>query len=72
MNNTDTIIQHAEQHCGVPQFLIYGECNGVKEINIKPATIKELQTAIDQARFKLISPQFEMNCIGADCLAHAA
>ena len=57
---------------GVPQFLICGECNSVKEINIKPATIAELQTAIDQAGFKLVSPQFEMNCICADCLAHAA
>ena len=57
---------------GVPQFLICGECSKVKEISIKPATIAELQTTVDEAGFKLISPQFEMNCICADCLAHAA
>ncbi len=57
---------------GVSQFLICGQCNKVKEINIKPATMGELQTTVDKAGFKLISPQFEMNCICADCLAHTA
>lgn len=57
---------------GVSQFLICGQCNKVKEINIKPATMAELQTTVDEAGFKLISPQFEMNCICADCLAHTA
>ena len=57
---------------GIPQFLICRECNKVKEISIKPATIAELETTIDEAGFKLISPQFEMDCICDDCLAHAA
>jgi len=57
---------------GVSQFLICGQCSKVKEINIKPATMAELQTTVNKAGFKLISPQFEMNCICADCLAHAA
>ena len=57
---------------GASQFLICGQCNKVKEINIKPATMAELQTTADKAGFKLISSQFEMNCICADCLAHAA
>jgi len=57
---------------GVSQFLICGECNKVKEISIKPATIAELQTTVDKAGFKLITPQFEMNCICDDCIAHAA
>ena len=57
---------------GVSQFLICGQCSKVKEISLKPATMTELQTTVDKAGFKLISPQFEMNCICADCLAHAA
>ncbi|PHR49432.1 Fur family transcriptional regulator [Cycloclasticus sp.] len=57
---------------GVSQFLICGQCSKVKEISLKPATMTELQTTVNKAGFKLISPQFEMNCICADCLAHAA
>ncbi|MFT6791034.1 MAG: Fur family zinc uptake transcriptional regulator [Cellvibrionaceae bacterium] len=57
---------------GVPQFLICGNCSKVKEISIKPTTIAELQATVHEAGFNLISPQFEMNCICADCLAYAA
>ena len=57
---------------GVSQFLICGQCSKVKEISLKPATMTELQTTVNKAGFKLISPQFEMNCICADCLAHTA
>ena len=56
---------------GVPQFLICGNCSKVKEINIKPATIEELQTSVDEVGFQLINHQFEMNCLCADCLSHA-
>ncbi len=56
---------------GVSQFLICGECSKVKEISIKLATIAELNATVKEADFKLISPQFEMNCICADCHAHA-
>jgi len=57
---------------GVPQFLICGECSKVKEISVKPATIAELQATVDEAGFTLITPQFEMNCMCADCHAHAS
>ena len=57
---------------GVPQFLIYGECNKVKEISINKSTIAELQQSVEHAGFQLFSPQLEMNCICNDCAAKAA
>lgn len=57
---------------GIPQFLICRKCSKVKEISIKPATIAELQTTVQEAGFKLISPQLEMNCLCEDCFAQAA
>jgi len=57
---------------GVPQFLICRKCSKVKEISIEPATIAELQASVQEAGFKLISPQLEMNCLCEDCLAQAA
>lgn len=52
---------------GVPQFLICGNCNNVKEIRIDKSTINELKNNIEQAGFRLVSPQLEMNCICNDC-----
>lgn len=57
---------------GVPQFLICRKCSKVKEISIKPSMITELQASVQDAGFKLISPQLEMNCLCEDCLAQAA
>ena len=57
---------------GVPQFLICGNCSKVKEISIKSATITDLQASVQNAGFKLLSPQLEMNCLCDDCIAHAA
>lgn len=52
---------------GVPQFLICSTCNRVKEISIKTATMAELESDVEQAGFKLASPQLEMNCICNAC-----
>ncbi|WP_163132398.1 Fur family transcriptional regulator [Agarivorans sp. Alg241-V36] len=57
---------------GVPQFLICGKCNKVKEITIAASTIDELKQNAQQAGFTLVSQQLEMNCVCDDCLNQAA
>lgn len=57
---------------GVPQFLICGTCDHVKEISIKKSTMSELNNDIEQAGFQLVSPQLEMNCICKSCIEKAA
>ena len=56
---------------GVPQFLICGRCQKVKEITINKSTIEALQQNVDEAGFQLVSPQFEMNCLCKKCAAIA-
>lgn len=51
----------------VPQFLICGNCQKVREITIRKATLKELQDSVKKAGFSLSSPQIEMNCLCDDC-----
>lgn len=60
-----------EHEHAVPQFLICGKCDKVKEISIDKSLIDEFQSNVDDAGFQLISPQFEMNCICKKCLKHA-
>ncbi|MDC9724725.1 MAG: Fur family transcriptional regulator [Gammaproteobacteria bacterium] len=57
---------------GIPQFLICGDCNKVKEISINQSTMNELQQSVEHAGFQLVSPQLEMNCICNDCITVAA
>ncbi len=57
---------------GFPQFLICRKCGKVKEINVEPSAIADLQTTVQAAGFKLVSPKLEMNCLCDDCVAHAA
>ena len=57
---------------GVAQFLICSKCSKVKEVYIKPATMKDLQISAQDAGFTLIGPELEMNCLCDDCLAPAA
>lgn len=59
-----------EHEHGVPQFLICGNCDQVKEISINKSTMSELQNNVEQAGFQLVSPQLEMNCICESCLEH--
>ncbi|NRA24067.1 MAG: transcriptional repressor [Oleispira sp.] len=57
---------------GVSQFLICSNCSKVKEININPNTMADLQATVQERGFTLIRPQLEMNCLCNDCLVHAA
>lgn len=56
----------------VPQFLICGKCQQVKEITIAKAVIDELDTQVAKAGYKLMKPQLELQCMCANCLASAA
>lgn len=56
----------------VPQFLICRQCSKVKEIDLRSATIDELRSSVDDAGYKLISTQLEMNCLCEGCVAQAA
>ena len=51
----------------IPQFLICGKCDQVKDISIKKSTIAELKHNVEDAGFQLASPQLEMNCICNNC-----
>jgi len=52
---------------GVPQFLICQECNRVSEIGLKESTLRALRQNVENAGYKLVSPQLEMDCVCADC-----
>lgn len=54
------------QHA-VPQFLICMNCNRVSEISISESILRTLRDNVDKAGYKLVSPQFEMNCLCKEC-----
>ena len=56
----------------VPQFLICNQCQRVKEISISKSTINGLQQSVEEAGFRLLSPQLEMNCLCENCTSNAA
>lgn len=56
----------------VPQFLICGECQTVKEISIAQSTMRAFKKNVEQAGFHLMSPQLEMNCLCENCMNNAA
>jgi Fur family zinc uptake transcriptional regulator len=49
------------------QFLICSSCSKVKEVGLKPSMMAELQATVQDASFKLVNPQLEMNCLCNDC-----
>ncbi len=49
------------------QFLICGECDKVKEINVSSSIMAALKTSIEKANFKLVAPQLEINCLCDPC-----
>ncbi len=51
----------------IPQFLICGQCDKVREISINKSTIRKLRENVETAGFELVSPQIEMNCICLSC-----
>ena len=64
-------ISCAHSHA-VPQFLICGQCEKVKEISISKSTIAVLQKSVEHAGFHIVSPQLEMNCVCEACMVNAA
>lgn len=60
---------HAHQ---VPQFLICGNCQNVKEIAISKKIIDELDKQVDKAGYKLMNSQLELQCLCESCLKKAA
>ena len=57
---------------GVPQFLICGQCQRVKEIAIKKSTINTLRQSVEEAGFHLLSPQLELDTLCERCVSNAA
>ena len=66
---SNTVCDHDH---GAPQFLICGQCQKVEEVSISKSTIAELQKAVEEAGFHLVSQQLEMKCICQNCKANAA
>jgi len=56
-----------EHSHSAPQFLICGECQRVEEVSISKQVLEQLTNNVSDAGFHLASPQFEMNCLCADC-----
>lgn len=56
----------------IPQFLICSQCQRVKEIVINKFIINKLQLNIEEAGFRLVAPQLEMNCLCKNCSKNAA
>lgn len=56
----------------VPQFLICGQCQRVKEIAISTSTINQLRQSVEEAGFHLRSPQLEMDSLCEHCMSNAA
>ena len=52
---------------GVPQFLICGECQSVREISVAKSVINALNRSVDEAGYQLMSPQLEINCLCQEC-----
>ena len=51
----------------VPQFLICNSCQKVQEIGIDKAIVHTLEDNISNAGYKLLSQQFELNCLCDEC-----
>lgn len=51
----------------IPQFLICQQCQRVKEISVDKSVIDLLAQQVKQSGFKLVNPQFELECLCDDC-----
>lgn len=56
----------------VPQFLICGKCQSVREIAIAKRIIEELDQQAASAGYKLMNSQLELQCLCENCLASTA
>ena len=58
-----------EHDHAVSQFLICNQCQKVNEVSISHSTMSEFQKNVEDAGFRLVSPQLEMSCICDSCIA---
>lgn len=56
----------------IPQFLICGKCQSVKEIAISKSIIDELDQQVVRAGYKLVNSQLELQCLCGSCLESVA
>ena len=56
----------------VPQFLICGQCQNVKEIAISKSIIDELDKQVVDAGYKLTNSKLELECLCEHCIKNAA
>jgi len=56
----------------VPQFLICGKCEKVKEIAIPKRIVEELDRQVIGAGYKLMNSQLELQCLCENCTEDAA
>lgn len=56
----------------VPQFLICGQCQRVKEISIDKSIIQQLVESVKEAGFQLRSTQLEMDSLCQNCMSSTA
>ena len=52
----------------VPQFLICGKCQQVKEIAISKKIIDELDIQVEKAGYSLVNSQLELECLCSKCI----
>ena len=52
----------------IPQFLICGKCQSVKEVAIAKKIIDELDHEVASAGYKLVNSQLELQCLCDKCL----
>lgn len=53
----------------VPQFLICQQCSEVQEISISRSIIEKLEKNVEDANYRLLSTQVELNCLCKACAA---
>ena len=61
-------IQCSHSH-GVPQFLICAKCNKVEEITFSPDVIRQIESRVSEAGYKLTDSHIELRCICDSCRA---
>ena len=76
LNSTNKYVACSHIACDhaheVPQFLICGQCQAVKEIGISKTIIEELDKQVNKADYKLINPQLELQCLCSTCVKKVA
>lgn len=56
----------------VPQFLICGNCQKVKEIGVSRDLVSSLNEDIKEAGYRMVSQQLEIDCLCEDCYEEVA